>query len=101
MLRKSATFATSVLLGNLLLFAGAKASLAGTVLENIARSGKFNVGKSFQLIPYPYFNDKDEHVGYSIDIIKLIQDSLEKELGRSIELNFRSKKGKEDSQQYR
>ena len=88
MLRKLATFATSILLGNLLLFAGAKASLAGTVLENIARSGKFNVGTSFQLIPYSYYNDKDEHVGYSIDIIKLIRDSLEKELGRSIELNF-------------
>ena len=76
------------LLGNVLLLAGAKPAAAGTVLENIARSGQVTVGTSFDLVPYSYYNEDDEHVGYSVDIVNLIRDALEEELGRSIELQF-------------
>lgn len=76
------------LMSALLILAGVKPSMAGTIIENVARTGKLTVGTSFDLIPYAYFNEKEELDGYSIDIIKLIQKELEKELGRSVELNF-------------
>ncbi|MGK7927823.1 MAG: extracellular substrate binding-like orphan protein GrrP [Spirulina sp.] len=70
------------------MLAGIKPAIAGTVLENIARSGQFTVGTSFDIVPYSYYNEKNEHVGSSIDIVNLIRDALEKELGRPIELQF-------------
>ena len=76
------------LISVLLMLVGIKPTMAGTVIENVARTGKLTVGTSFDLIPYAYFNEKEELDGYSIDIIKLIQKELEKELGRSIELIF-------------
>ena len=75
-------------LSNLLLLLSATQVSAGTVLENVARTGEFNVGTSFNIVPYSYFDEDDEHVGYSIDIVNLIRDALEEELGRSITLQF-------------
>lgn len=71
-----------------LMLMGIKPVMADTIIENVARTGKLTVGTSFDLIPYAYYNEKDELVGYSIDIVKLIQQELEKELSRPIELNF-------------
>jgi polar amino acid transport system substrate-binding protein len=71
-----------------LMLMGIKPAMADTIIENVARTGKLTVGTSFDLIPYAYYNEKDELVGYSIDIVKLIQQELEKELSRPVELNF-------------
>jgi polar amino acid transport system substrate-binding protein len=61
---------------------------ANTVLENVTRTGKLIVGTSKDLVPYAYYNEKDELVGYSIDIVNLIKAELEQELNRNIELVF-------------
>lgn len=88
MLKKFLTF-----IGALLLLTGIKPAHAGTILENIARNGTLTVGTSFDLVPYAYYNKQGELDGYSINIVKLIQKQLEKELGKSIQLNFVETKG--------
>lgn len=63
-------------------------AMAGTVLENISKTGVFNVGTPIDLVPYSYYNQENELTGLSIDVVKLIHQQLEQELGRKIELNF-------------
>lgn len=72
----------------LLLSTGIKPTMAGTVVENIAKSGTLTVGTSFDVVPYAYINAEEKLDGFSIDVIKLIQQQLEKELGRTIQLDF-------------
>ena len=76
------------LVGTLLLILGIKPVMAETVLESVARTGKLIVGTSFDLVPYAYFNQKEEFDGYSIDIVKLIQKQLEQELDKTIKVEF-------------
>ena len=76
------------LLSTLLLILGVKPVMAETVVESVARTGKLVVGTSFDLVPYAYYNQKEELDGYSIDIVKLIQKQLEEELGKNIEVDF-------------
>lgn len=57
---------------------------AETVTEKVARTGILTVGTRFDSIPYSYINDRGELVGYSIDILNLIKDRLEKQLGKPI-----------------
>ncbi len=76
------------LLTTLLLMFGLKPVVAETIVESVARTGRLVVGTSFDLVPYAYFNQKEELDGYSIDIVKLIQKQLEQELGKTIEVDF-------------
>ena len=76
------------LLYSILFVSGVQPAMAGTVLENVARSGKLTVGTSFDLVPYAYYNQEGELDGFAIEISKVIQKELEKELGKSIELEF-------------
>ncbi|MDJ0678272.1 MAG: extracellular substrate binding-like orphan protein GrrP [Xenococcaceae cyanobacterium MO_167.B52] len=75
-------------LSTLLLLLGVKPIMAETVIESVARTGRLVVGTSFDVVPYAYFNQKEELDGYSIDIVKLIQKKLEEELGKTIEVDF-------------
>ena len=76
------------LVSALLLISGVKPVVAETVVESVARTGRLVVGTSFDIVPYAYFNEKEELDGYSIDIVKLIQKQLEQELGKTVELDF-------------
>ena len=76
------------LLSSLLLIFGVQPVMAETVLESVARTGKLVVGTSFDRVPYAYFNQEEELDGYSIDIVKLIQQQLEQELGKTIKVDF-------------
>ncbi len=78
----------SIILSTVLLVLGIKPVMAETVVESVARTGKLVVGTSFDLVPYAYFNQKEELDGYSIDIVKLIQKQLEEELDKPIEVDF-------------
>ena len=75
-------------LTGILLSIGFKPAKANTVIENIAKTGVFNVGTPIDLVPYSYYNQDNQLTGLSIDLVKLIHQNLEKELGRKIELNF-------------
>lgn len=57
---------------------------AETVMEKVARTGILTVGTRIDLVPYSYVDDRGELVGYSVDVIKLIRDQLQQELGKEI-----------------
>lgn len=57
-----------------------------TVLEKIARTGTLTIGTRTDAIPYSYVNDRNELVGYSIDLIEQIKTALEAQLGKPIAL---------------
>ena len=61
---------------------------AETVMEKIARTGVLTAGTSKDALPFAYANNEGKLVGYSIDMLTLIQQQLEKELGREIELKL-------------
>lgn len=60
------------------------ASMAETVVEKVARTGVLTVGTSFDLVPYSYVDAEGNLVGYTIDVVNLIEAQLEAELGRDI-----------------
>jgi polar amino acid transport system substrate-binding protein len=57
-----------------------------TVMEKIARTGTLTIGTQTDAIPYSYVNDRDELVGYSIDMIEQIRAAVEEHLGKPIKL---------------
>lgn len=63
---------------------------AETVIEKVSRTGYLNVGVRFDTIPYSYVNDQQQLVGYSIDTLDLVQQSLEQQLGKPIEVLTKS-----------
>ena len=74
------------LLSLLLILTGTKATLAETVMEKVARTGVLTLGINSELIPYSYVNDKGELDGYSMSIVNLVRQQLEKELGKPVKL---------------
>ncbi len=61
---------------------------AETVIEKVARTGILNAGTSKDALPFAYANNEGQLVGYSVDMLTLIQQQLEEELGREIELKL-------------
>lgn len=68
----------------LLVIGVAQPAWAETVMEKVARTGILTVGTRIDLVPYSYVNDRSELVGYSVDVVKLIRDQLQQELGKDI-----------------
>jgi polar amino acid transport system substrate-binding protein len=79
----SATF-----IGLLLLTVGAKAAIAETVLEKISRTGTLTIGANLDNVPFSYINDKNEVVGYSIDLADRIRAEVASALGKDINLQI-------------
>jgi len=71
-------------IGVILAMAFPGAAYSETVMEKVARTQVLTVGTRTDLIPYAYINEKQELVGYSIDILKLIQAQLSQELNKEI-----------------
>jgi polar amino acid transport system substrate-binding protein len=63
-------------------------SWAGRVLDKIKQTGEITAGARKDSIPFGYVNDKEEWVGYSLDILELIRKQTEKELGKPIKLKL-------------
>jgi polar amino acid transport system substrate-binding protein len=76
----------AVWLAGVLLLGAAEPVLAETVLEKIKRTGVLTAGTGTGLIPFGFFNEKNEWVGFSIDLLEAIRARLEKKLGKSIKL---------------
>ncbi len=72
----------------LLALTWAKSACAETVVEKVARTGILTVGTRIDLIPYSYVDDKGELVGYSLNILNLLREQMEKDLGREITLQI-------------
>lgn len=61
---------------------------AETVMEKISRTGVLTAGTSKDALPFAYADNQGQLVGYSVDMLNLIQQQLEKELGRKIKLKL-------------
>jgi polar amino acid transport system substrate-binding protein len=75
-----------VWLGGLLLLGAAAPVLAETVLEKISRTGVLTAGARPTSIPFAFINDKNEWIGFSIDLLEAIRARLEKKLAKRIKL---------------
>ena len=60
--------------------------LAETVLEKIRRTGVLTAGTRGSSIPFAYINEKNEWIGFSIDLLEAIRARLEKKLGKPVKL---------------
>src|SRR5262249_44066349 len=61
--------------------------LAETVLEKIGRTGVLTAGTRGTTIPFAFINEKNEWIGFSIDLLEAIRARLEKKLGKRIKLD--------------
>jgi ABC-type amino acid transport substrate-binding protein len=77
--------AVALVLGMLAL--AAAPALAETTLEKIGRTGVLTIGTRTGSPPFAYINQKNEWVGFSIDLVEeLIKPALEKKLGKPIKV---------------
>ena len=76
------------ILGSLLHLCLQLPSQAETTLERIQRTGVIRAGAWQDAKPFGYINENDQWVGYSIDILTVVQNQLEKALKQSIELEL-------------
>src|SRR3970040_2190452 len=56
---------------------------AETVLEKIRRTGVLTAGTRGVSIPFAFINEKNEWIGFSIDLLEAIRARLEKKLGKT------------------
>ena len=61
---------------------------AETVMEKVKRTGVLTAGTSKDAFPFAYKNKEGQLIGYSVDMLKLIQQQLEKELGKKVQLKL-------------
>jgi polar amino acid transport system substrate-binding protein len=63
-------------------------SLPDNVLARVERTGVLNAGTRTDAPPFAYLDASGKWVGYSIDMLHLIQAELEKQLDRQVQLNL-------------
>jgi ABC-type amino acid transport substrate-binding protein len=73
-------------LAGVLLLSAAAPVLAETVLEKIRRTGVLTAGTRGTSIPFAFVNEKNEWIGFSIDLLEAIHARLEKRSGKRIRL---------------
>ena len=76
------------ILGSLLHLCVQLPSKAETTIERIQRTGVIRAGAWQDAKPFGYINENEEWVGYSIDMLTVIQNQLEKALKQSIKLEL-------------
>lgn len=70
-----------------LLLAGKSPAAAETTLEKIARTGALTIGTRTGSPPFAYINQKNEWVGFSIDLVEqLVLPPLSKKVGKPVKL---------------
>ncbi len=77
-------------ISSLMLLTAALPSVASaeTVMEKVKRTGVLTAGTSKDAFPFAYKNKEGQLIGYSVDMLKLIQQQLEKELGKKVQLKL-------------
>ncbi|MBE9224540.1 extracellular substrate binding-like orphan protein GrrP [Phormidium sp. LEGE 05292] len=76
-------------LGLLIAFSFPQNAKAETIFEKVSRTGVLTFGTRTDIIPYSYVDDKQELTGYSVDIIELIRQELQRKLNRPITVEFK------------
>jgi polar amino acid transport system substrate-binding protein len=93
MLKKLAIVALSFVCVNVL----SAPAQAETVMEKVARTGELTVAARLDLVPYSYINDKEEWVGYSVEILNILKKELEQQLGKPIAIAVLKEEGYGDA----
>src|SRR5262245_64704210 len=76
----------AIWLAGVLLLGTAAPVLAETVLEKINRTGVLIAGTRGTSIPFAFINEKNEWIGFSVDLLEATRARLEKKLGKPIKL---------------
>jgi ABC-type amino acid transport substrate-binding protein len=76
----------TVWLAALLLCGAVTPVLAETVLEKISRTGVLTAGTRGNAIPFAFINEKNEWIGFSIDLLEGIRARLERKMAKRIKL---------------
>ena len=76
----------AVWMAGVLLLGAAAPVLAETVLEKIKRTGVLSAGTRGSNIPFAFINEKNEWIGFSIELLEAIRARLEKKLAKRIKL---------------
>lgn len=63
-------------------------AVAETVMQKVARTGVLTAGTSRDAMPFAYSNEQGQLIGYSVDMLSVIKQQLEKDLGRKIQLKL-------------
>ena len=76
--------------GLTLLFTAAMPGIASaeSVMQRVKRTGVLTAGTSKDAFPFAYRDKQGQLIGYSVDMLKLIHQQLEKEIGKKIELKL-------------
>ncbi|MEH2053529.1 amino acid ABC transporter substrate-binding protein [Nostoc sp.] len=61
---------------------------AETVMQKVARTGVLTAGTSKDALPFAYVDSQGKLNGYSVDMLTLIKEQLEKDLGKKIKLQL-------------
>jgi polar amino acid transport system substrate-binding protein/glutamate/aspartate transport system substrate-binding protein len=80
---------TCALVSAVLVLCLAAAGYAGT-LEDIETKGEFVVGVRDGAIPFGFFDENNQHVGFSVDMAKEFHKALEAKFGKSIKLTLKT-----------
>jgi ABC-type amino acid transport substrate-binding protein len=76
----------SLFLAWALVLASTAPALAQSVLDKIKNTGVLTAGTRTASIPFAFINEKNEWIGFSIDLLEAIRARLEKKLGKPIKL---------------
>ena len=61
---------------------------AETVMQKVKRTGVLTAGTSKDAFPFAYKDKQGQLIGYSVDMLKLIQQQIEEELGKKVQLKL-------------
>ncbi|GBE92518.1 amino acid ABC transporter substrate-binding protein [Nostoc cycadae WK-1] len=61
---------------------------AETVMQKVTRTGVLTAGTSKDALPFAYTDNQGKLTGYSVDMLNLIKQQLEKQLGKKIQLKL-------------
>ena len=73
-------------LASVMLLGAATPVHAETVLEKISRTRVLTAGTRGSSIPFAFINEKNEWIGFSIDLLEAMQARLERKIGKPIKL---------------
>ncbi|HEY9639166.1 MAG TPA: amino acid ABC transporter substrate-binding protein [Coleofasciculaceae cyanobacterium] len=89
MLRRVAIALVSLLLTVVFSISGvAQTNPPESVLDRVARTGVLNAGTRTDAPPFAYLDAEGQWVGYSLEMLYLIQAGLEQQLNRQVQLNL-------------
>ncbi|MDA7417094.1 amino acid ABC transporter substrate-binding protein [Xenophilus arseniciresistens] len=71
-----------------LLVATTTAAQAQAILKRIDERGQINVGHRDSSVPFSYYDENKQVVGYTVDLCMKIVEEVKKKLGKDLKVNF-------------